>query len=112
MGCEATGVESTSDLRVNGTTSKLEDNLATLGEKYKTFFPHTEEVNDCNTYLLASPCVDSGRGEKLMSVNCWGGIGRMGVDYGGMGVRMLVSLVSGVQIVENENGMDTYEIAE
>ena len=111
VGCEATSETKEIYLYMNGKKSELGSNLTTLGEKYKTFFPRVATEQGCSGYWLASPsAVDT---NSLMVVYCNGrvdGYDSFGEDNNG--VRPLVSLASGVQIVETEEGSGKYYITE
>ena len=95
-------------LYMNGTQTALEDELTTLGNDYKTFFPHVAEYNSCHGYWLASPSARNVN--SLVGVYYDGGVYGGDYDDGDYGVRPVVSLQSGVRLVEKEGVEKQYDI--
>ncbi len=112
VGCTATGKTEQNSLYMDGNTSGLESNLTTLGNDYKTFFPHvgSAKLGGSLGYWLASP--SSGHlVMSLMSVRYDGRVTYADYNVIGFGVRPVVSLRSGVQIVERAEPKNIYDLA-
>ncbi len=96
---------------VNGSTDYEPD--TTKLDKYKTFFPHTTVVEDiCYGYWLASPSSTSSTyaPKFLMYVEYDGLVAYYGYDNFFCSVRPVVSLRSGVKLVEKEPGGNEYDV--
>ncbi len=96
-------------LDVNGDSSEPPDK-SNLG-KYKTFFPHTLDYENCAGYWLASPSA-----QDLQGSDCLMGVeydGRIVVEkYNDLGVcvRPVVCLEDGVEIVKRDEAVDVYDV--
>ena len=108
VGCKATGETQQTLLYMNGTTNTLGSNLTTLGNDYKTFFPHVAEYNSCYGYWLASPSAYFA--DRLVFVAYDGNVYISFYSDSYYGVRPVVSLQSGVQIVEREGADNIYDV--
>ena len=105
-----TSIVTDSWLYMDGTQTELGDKLTTLGEKYKTFFPHTESssYNDCNGYWLASPSAFNS--SRLVHIYCRGGLMANECSNCDACVRPVVALASGVKIEETGEKTGKYKI--
>ena len=110
VGCGATSTTEQNYLFMNGTTSALESNLTTLGEKYVTFFPHITLEHGSHGYWLASP--SSNGFDYLMTVYFLGEIMYTRLNDVYSCVRPVVCLKSGVRLVERANAQNIYDVTE
>ncbi len=108
LGCEATSLEQKFGLCVNGT--EYSNPSSNEIEKYKAFFPHTAIWRGCYGYWLASPSAE--KPENLLSVYFGGLIRSWLYNNHVLGVRPVVSLVSGVRIEERADVKNVYDLEE
>ena len=86
----------TTDVNISSDTAGYGDTL---------YYPHKSAYSNCGGYWLAAPSAE--HASPIVYVSCGGGIGYYIPDTAGFGVRPLVSLKSGVTLLENINGTVT-----
>ncbi len=81
-------------------TTTLYDLSSDRGYNDTLYFPHQDKIDDCLGYWLASPSAFSTN--HLMDVNFNGSV-KSNNYFGSLGVRPVVSLISGVTATQGEN---------
>ncbi len=82
-------------------------NVSKLAE-YKTFFPQTTSIDNCNGYWLVSP--SAAYSDCLVGVYFGGNVSILNFSNSGYCVRPVVTLISDVQIVETSEESGIYNI--